>query len=131
MNREEIEKAKEILSDEYPAFKGFIKHTLVAEMAVRYASLLSNTNQAKEEKTLSFEQLQEAILNYKAKSEYKHASLVILRSIFLTPSKEEKEEECPCCDGKGVVEGEFCDDLYPCNTCFGSGEYYSPTHSKD
>jgi hypothetical protein len=33
-------------------------------------------------------------------------------------------EDCPCCDGKGLVLGEFIEDVQSCFTCLGSG-YFS------
>jgi len=31
------------------------------------------------------------------------------------------KEECPCCLGTGIVEGEHNDDLFSCLTCNGQG----------
>lgn len=32
------------------------------------------------------------------------------------------DQVCSCCNGTGIIEGEFNDDLYPCRTCNGSGK---------
>ena len=38
--KEQLERIKEFLLKEYPQFPGFVKHTLVAEMASKYANEL-------------------------------------------------------------------------------------------
>lgn len=51
------------------------------------SQVISLSNKEEDEDRLSFEELREAILNYKAKSEYKQASIVMLRGIFLFNKK--------------------------------------------
>jgi hypothetical protein len=33
------------------------------------------------------------------------------------------KDDCPCCDGTGLVPGEYIEDIEPCLTCDGTGKH--------
>jgi len=37
--------------------------------------------------------------------------------------RQSEQLKCPCCDGKGIVEGEHYDDKQSCLTCNGRGYF--------
>jgi hypothetical protein len=57
------------------------------------------------EKEMTFEQLKDAILKFKSKSEYKQAAIVILRLIYEQGGAEKNSALCPCSTAGSGVDG--------------------------